>query len=143
MFQNVLLFCLLSTLCTNIYAQDISFFYDDLSVNNEVEDLSNLSISQTLQQEIFYTNQSNTAYYIDFEATRTTVTQLQLWKNQETLVFTEITSEMPFNTIYELNVDGLEPGSYSIELTTIDDDVIIQLFDVKKDDEQIVKKERK
>ena len=126
-------------LCATIQAQTTF----ETAAINEQEDLTTISISKTLLEEIFFTNPEKTTYYIDFEATKTQVAQLQLWKDQETLVVNETTNDLPYNTIYELNIATLDPGTYSIELTTADDDVFIQLFDVKDKKEELVEKGEK
>jgi hypothetical protein len=138
MFQRVLLlFSLLITLSATAQTQNA------LETTTENEDLTNISVSKTLLEEIFFTNPEKTAYFIDFEATKTQVVQLQLWKNQELLVLTENTSTMPYNTIYELNIEVLPIGEYTIELTTKENDVIIQAFDVKGAQEELVEKGNK
>ena len=135
MLQRGLLFLLLLTaLCSNIQAQNL------METASETEDLTTLSVSQTMLEEIFFTNPEKTIYFIDFEATKTAVSQIQLWKNQETLVLNENTIELPHNTIYELNIKDLAPGEYSIELTTSEDDVFIQVFDVPAPKEELVEK---
>jgi hypothetical protein len=139
MLQKVMLFSLLLTLCATTQAQT-TFETADI---NEKEDLTNISISKTLLEEIFFSNPEKTIYYIDFEATKTQVAQLQLWKNQEDLVLNESTADLPYNTIYELNIETLDPGTYSIEVTTQDDDVFIQLFDVKDTKEELVERGEK
>ena len=139
MLQRVMLFSLLIMLCATIQAQTTF----ETAAINEQEDLTTISISKTLLEEIFFTNPEKTTYYIDFEATKTQVAQLQLWKDQETLVVNETTNDLPYNTIYELNIATLDPGTYSIELTTADDDVFIQLFDVKDKKEELVEKGEK
>ena len=45
---------------------------------------------------------------------------------------------MPENTIYEINLLVLEPGTYNIELTTVNDDSFIKEFDVKAAKKQTV-----
>lgn len=136
MFQRGLLLLLLLSLCTNIQAQNSL----ETVPTTDVEDLSDLSVSKTLNEEIFFTNPEKTVYYIDFEATKTVVSQIQVWKNQEVLVYNESTSELPYNTIYELKISDLSPGEYSIELTTTDEDVFIQVFDVPAQKEELVEK---
>ena len=108
MLQRVILFTLLTTLfcATTIKAQGNL----EETKNDEIEDLTTMSISKTFLEEIFFTNPEKTIYYIDFEATKTQVAQIQLWKNQEALVLNEDTVELPYNTIYELNIETLEPG---------------------------------
>ena len=136
MLQRVMLFSLLISLCATAQAQtDL-----ETSTTNQKEDLTNISISKTLLEEIFFTNPEKTIYYIDFEATKTQVAQIQLWKDQDELVLNETTNDLPYNTIYELNIDTLDPGTYSIELTSQDDDVFIQLFDIKNKKEELVEK---
>ena len=138
MLQRVTLFSLLIMLCASVQAQNLETIR-----NNDTEDLTTISISKTLLEEIFFTNPEKTIYYIDFEATKTQVAQIQLWKNQDALVLNEDTVELPYNTIYELNIETLPAGEYSIELTTQDDDVIIQVFDVKDTKEELVEKGNK
>ncbi len=139
MLQKIMLFSLLITLCATIQAQTAF----ETAAIDEKEDLINISISKTLLEEIFFTNPEKTVYYIDFEATNTQVAQLELWKDQDALVLNETTADLPYNTIYELNIEALGPGTYSIELTTQDDDVFIQLFDVKDTREELVEKGNK
>ncbi len=138
MFQKLLLCLLCTVLASNIYAQSAV-------PNNEdnVLDLSFLSENGMLSEKIFFTDPDNKVYYIDFEATKTKITQIQLWKNEEELVKNENTLELPENTIYELKIEDLPAGSYSIELTTVDDDAIIQIFNVTTNKGVTVKKDKK
>ena len=138
MLQRIVLSLTLLLTFSALYSQNA-----EIPTNvNELENLNNLNRVTSMSGEVFFTDPDNKVYYIDFEATKSQVTQIQLWKNQEKLVKNENTDELPYNTIYELKIDNLAPGEYSIELTTIDDDSIIQIFEVKAK-EDLVKKNRK
>lgn len=138
MLQRILLSLTLLLTFSALYSQNVQ-----VPTNvNELENLNSFSQSTLISGEVFFTDPENKVYYIDFEATRSTVIQVQLWKNQDKLVTNEITDGLPYNTIYELKIDSLTPGEYSIELTTIDDDSIIQIFEVKAK-EDLVNKNKK
>jgi hypothetical protein len=138
MLQRILLSLTLLLTFSALYSQNAQ-----MPTNiAELENLNGFSQTASISGEVFFTDPEKKIYYIDFEATKSQVTQIQLWKNQEKLVKNENTDELPYNTIYELKIDNLTPGEYSIELTTIDDDSIIQIFVVKAK-ENLVKKDKK
>ena len=130
-------------LCTAILAYTTTAYCQNALQTPNIEDLSDLTISDIVKDEVFFTDPEKKVYYIDFEATKTRIVQLQLWKNNEELVKNEETVELPQNTIYELNIEKLAPGEYSIELTTEEDDAIIQVFKVKELKEEVVNKDGK
>lgn len=118
-------------------------YSQDNQKTEEIIDLTDITISAEFSNEVFFQDPERKVYYVDFEATKTKVSQIQIWKNLETLVLNENTDELPFNTIYEISFEKYEPGEYSIEVTTVDEDVIIQMFVVKSNVKQVVKKEKK
>ncbi|MGB0864420.1 MAG: hypothetical protein ACPGXZ_15960, partial [Saprospiraceae bacterium] len=118
MLQRIVLSLTLLLTFSALYSQNA-----EIPTNvNELENLNNLNRVTSMSGEVFFTDPDNKVYYIDFEATKSQVIQIQLWQNQEVLVKNESTDKLPYNTIFELKIEDLAPGEYSIELTTIDDD---------------------
>lgn len=136
MIQRTLIFAILLT--TTASFGQVSTLPQALNLG-EIEQLNELTTAASRSSEVFFKDPERKMYYIDFEATKTQIVQLQLWKNQEKLVKNEDTYELPHNTIFELNIEDLKPGDYSIELTTIDDDVIIQVFKVEVSTKPVAK----
>ena len=147
------LFAMLTT-STLVFSQSSTLSLDSSLDNNgllsgrlvskDAIDVSELvPLSEVNNAEVFFTDPEKKLYYIDFQATKSKVVLLQLWKNQEELIKNETTQELPENTIYELKISDLPSGSYSIELTTIEDDVIIQIFNINDKKEETVEKNEK
>ena len=65
--------------------------------------------------EIFYNDNENQLLFIDFQAIEDQVSQLNILKNDELMMEDDV-SDLPANTIYELNLEVLREGNYTIEL---------------------------
>lgn len=65
--------------------------------------------------EIFYSDFESDLLYIDFKAVGDRVTQLNILKDDNLMMEDDVT-DLPDNTIYELNLDVLRQGNYTVEL---------------------------
>lgn len=92
---------------------------------------SQQSLAALQHNSVFFTDLENQVYYIDFEATKSKVVEVKLWKNDLELIKKELTYDLPYNAIYELAVNDLTAGNYSIELTTIEGDGIFRFFEIE------------
>lgn len=73
----------------------------------------------------FHTNKENKLLYIDFETLGGKMSRLVLKSAQEKVVVEDNhLFDLPINTIYEVNLENLERGSYFVELYTYDHQVI-------------------
>ena len=64
----------------------------------------------------FYLDKENKVYYIDFESISVNLSDLKVVDAKGGVVMTDKLWDLPVNTIYELDLKGLEPGNYRIEL---------------------------
>jgi len=65
--------------------------------------------------EIFYNDNENQLLFIDFQAIGDQVSQLNILKDDELMMEDDV-SDLPANTIYELNLEVLRNGNYTVEL---------------------------
>lgn len=75
----------------------------------------------------FHTDQDSRLLYIDFETLGKKMNRLVLKSAQKTVLIEDNRLfELPINTIYEVNLEKLERGSYFVELFTHDEQVICE-----------------
>lgn len=73
----------------------------------------------------FHTNQEGKLLYIDFESLGGKMNRLVLKSAEKEVVIEDNhLFDLPINTIYEVNLEKLERGSYFVELHTYDNKVI-------------------
>lgn len=124
MLQRLLLTTLFAVAVISLHAQPES---PQLTADQQ----NQLSRAALQHNAVFFTDLENQVYYIDFEATKSKVVEVKLWKNDTELVQKDLTYDLPYNAIYELAVKDLAAGSYSIELTTIEGDGIFRFFAIE------------
>lgn len=78
----------------------------------------------------FYADKENATVFIDFEEIEDTATQLEIISENDEVLLTEDLTNVPFNTIYELDVAFLNSGKYSIRIKTYNE-TINKTLDVK------------
>ena len=64
----------------------------------------------------FYLDKENKVYYIDFESISVNLSDIKVFNQNGELVISDKLCDLPVNTIYELNIGDLKPGSYKVEL---------------------------
>ena len=69
--------------------------------------------------EIFYNDNENQLLFIDFQAIGDQVSLLNILKDDELMMEDDV-SDLPDNTIYELNLEVLRNGNYTVELVCKD-----------------------
>ena len=73
----------------------------------------------------FLTDQKNKALYIDFEALGGKMNRLVVKSGKNKIVIQDNhLFDLPFNTIYEIDLDKLKRGSYIVELFTYSHEII-------------------
>jgi len=77
--------------------------------------------------KIFYSDYSNTTLFVDFEALGNQFVQLNLLRDDK-LMMEDNVSDLPSNTIYELNLEVLRAGDYTLELETPEGIKVIKEF---------------
>ena len=78
--------------------------------------------------KIFFSGEDETVLFIDFLAVSNQLTSIALKQGEKTFMVDKV-SDLPFNTIYELNLEVMRPGEYILELET--DDGIKILKDIR------------
>ena len=68
-------------------------------------------------RDIFISDYDGVTLYIDFQAVREEVSIVKVLKEEKIIMEDEV-SELPSNTIYELDLQKLNAGTYNVELTT-------------------------
>lgn len=93
-------------------------------VTDEI-DWANFENEFTQEDWSFHTNKENKLLYIDFEMLGGKMSRLLLKSAKEQVVVEDNhLFDLPINTIYEVNLENLERGSYFVELYTYDHKVI-------------------
>jgi Domain of unknown function (DUF3244) len=64
----------------------------------------------------FYLDKESKVYYIDFESISVNLSDIKVVDEQGAVVISDKLWDLPVNTIYELDLKGLNPGNYKIEL---------------------------
>ncbi len=77
---------------------------------------NNSQISFNNEDWTFYLDKENQVYYIDFESISVNLSDIKLVDEKGGVVMTDKLWDLPVNTIYELDLKGLKPGNYKIEL---------------------------
>jgi len=66
----------------------------------------------------FYSDDDSKLFYIDFEKLTFNVSDIVLIDQKGEEVFSDDVLDLPVNSIYELDLNKFEPGTYSVELRT-------------------------
>ena len=77
--------------------------------------------------KIFYSDYSNTTLFIDFEALGNQFTQLNILRDDQLMMEDDVT-DLPQNTIYEINLEVMRKGTYTLELQTQEGVKVIKEF---------------
>lgn len=64
----------------------------------------------------FYLDSESKMYYIDFESISVNLSDIKVVNENGVVVMSDKLWDLPVNTIYELDLNGLNPGNYKIEL---------------------------
>lgn len=64
----------------------------------------------------FYLDKESNVYYIDFESISVNLNDIKVFDKQGEVVISDKLWDLPVNTIYELDLNKLQPGEYKIEL---------------------------
>ena len=64
----------------------------------------------------FYLDKESNVYYIDFESISVNLSDIKVYDKQGEVVLSDKLWDLPVNTIYELDLNKLQPGDYKIEL---------------------------
>lgn len=67
---------------------------------------------------IFYNDFENHYLFVDFETITDDLTKVNLFRGDKLMMEDNVT-DLPGNTIYELNIDLFRTGNYTIELVTL------------------------
>ncbi len=75
------------------------------------------SIDQNGGQDwTFYLDAEKRVYYIDFESINVNLNNLKVKNSKGDVVLSDDLSNLPVDTIYELDMQHMKPGKYHIEL---------------------------
>lgn len=134
MLQNLFIICLFFT-ANIVAAQSQNINTLSTSLNTEYQEVT------VVEKAVFFTDVDESTYYVDFEAIGSPIAEISLRANNE-IILLENTLELPANTIYGIDLSKLKPGSYSIELVTIEGDGIVRMYEKKEQQEKEVKKDK-
>ena len=77
------------------------------------------------ESKSFYRSKNGAILFIDFKILGEKMERLELKSNENKVIYTDNNLfDLPDNTIYELNLEKLERGSYFVELSTFEDNII-------------------
>ena len=66
---------------------------------------------------VFFSDNENELLFIDFEVVTDDLLMLNIWRNGKLMMEDDVT-DLPNNTIYEINTKVIRKGIYTIELVT-------------------------
>ena len=66
---------------------------------------------------IFFFDDENEMMFIDFEVIADDLSMLNIWRNGKLMMEDDVT-DLPGNTIYEINTNVIREGTYVVELVT-------------------------
>ena len=87
--------------------------------NFEAFDLITASKPYSFSRIFFYDNE-NELLFIDFEAIADDLMMLNIYRDGDLMMEDDVT-DLPDNTIYEINTTVIREGSYTVELVTSND----------------------
>lgn len=70
---------------------------------------------------VFFQDEDEELFYIDFEALGNHAVDLKLKNKEAEVVLEESLIDVPMNTIYEINLKDLPKGTYTLEIRTYQD----------------------
>jgi len=79
---------------------------------------------------IFFFDDENELLFIDFEGISDDLTMLNLYRNDKLMMEDDVT-DLPDNTIYEINTNVIRKGIYTVELVTSNNIKILKEIFVK------------
>ncbi|MGH1336931.1 MAG: hypothetical protein ACRBFS_12475 [Aureispira sp.] len=113
------------SLCQLLSAQTPTASTNSSLASTDAVDWANFEKELHKENWSFHTNKENKLLYIDFETLGGKMSRLVLKSAQEKVVVEDNhLFDLPVNTIYEVNLENLERGSYFVELYTYDHQVI-------------------
>ena len=68
-------------------------------------------------ENVFFSDTENELLFIDFEVITDDLLMLNIWRNGKLMMEDDVT-DLPNNTIYEINTKVIRKGIYTIELIT-------------------------
>ncbi|MEO1410703.1 MAG: hypothetical protein AAFW73_12535 [Bacteroidota bacterium] len=74
-------------------------------------------------QNIFFADTANEVLFIDFEAIGDQLQEVNILRG-EALMMEDDVSDLPTDSIYEINLDIIREGTYTIELVTVEGIVV-------------------
>ncbi len=112
-------------LCQFLTAQTSTASITNSPASTDAIDWANFEKELYKDDWSFHTNKENKLLYIDFETLGGKMSRLVLKSAKEQVVVEDNhLFDLPINTIYEVNLENLERGSYFVELYTYDHHVI-------------------
>ncbi len=75
------------------------------------------SSATIILNNIFISDYEGEALFIDFEAVADLIVTLNIIKDKEIMMGDDV-QDLPGNTIYEINLDIMRAGTYTVELVT-------------------------
>ncbi len=98
--MNKLLFCTILFLFTSSFS---------------IAQTDNLS-SNTQEEFSFFKDDANKIFFIDFETIDVNLNEIVVKDEQGNVLITDAVSDLPVNTIYELDCSNFQDGEYVVEL---------------------------
>ena len=110
MQRKFILFCVLAFLITgNLIGQTSVAANDTNFLNTSIENNSTDNWS-------FFLDEESKPYYIDFETINVNLSEIVVFDNDGEIVKREDVSDLPVNSIYELDCSTYPKGKYTVEL---------------------------
>lgn len=85
--------------------------------------VANPNNTSFIVQNIFFSDYDNAILFIDFQALPDQILNINILRDDAVMMEDEVT-DLPLNTIYELNLDVIRAGKYIVELVTAEGIVV-------------------
>lgn len=97
----------------------VSFFaFNQISFGQASSDLRN-TLNWSSGEWNYYVDQESKTYFIDFESLTVNLNSVVVKNASGAVLMEEQVSNLPVNSIYEINLGKYGPGDYQIELHTL------------------------
>lgn len=115
--KNLLSFAIALLMCTSLFA------YNGIPLDDETIVIANPTNTTIPVNNIFFEDNDNSVLFIDFEALAVEITNINILRDKAFMMEDDVT-DLPGNTIYEINLDIIRKGKYTVELVTAEGIVV-------------------
>ncbi|NJN78147.1 MAG: hypothetical protein HC803_07280 [Saprospiraceae bacterium] len=87
-------------------------------ITTSLDDNTTTRFTTVDESWVLFENQEDKTIFIDFESIESTVSDIRIKTESDEIQFSDVVSDLPQDTIYELDFSILPEGNYTIEIRT-------------------------